>query len=361
VNIDLGSPVLDIAIGLSFVFFLLSVIASALGEGLAGIFNLRGKTLEEGLLGMIGYGQVVEELLDHDLVRTELDKKSRKGVCANTLKRDELKRKKNRQYERASSYMSAKTFAVAFAAVYKELRAKVAHDDAMPAPDERSDEQKAAAAARKEGLVRLEKQMRALIPEGAPSDQIPFTFSLERWFDTSMERVSGWYKRKSQIITLCLAIVVAVGCNASTLRIVERLDKEPSVRAAVVSAAEASTKEPCCGEETKEEKEAREEKEAEQKAKEKTQEEEGEMTDGAAEIKEAGSHLSEATKELDDLQLPLFWGPNTPSSTTDWLTAFFGWILTVIAISLGAPFWFDTLGKLSNLRSTGTKPGEKAK
>jgi hypothetical protein len=361
VNIDLGSPVLDIAIGLSFVFFLLSVITSALGEGFAGIFNLRGKTLEEGLLGMIGYGKVVEDLLDHDLVRTELDKKSRKGVCASTLRRDERKRKKNREYERASSYLSAKTFAVAFAAIYKELREKVAHDEATPAPDERTDDQKAAATARKQGLVSLEKQMLALMPSGASGDQIPFTFSLERWFDTSMERVSGWYKRKSQIITLCLAIVVAVGCNASTLRIVERLDKEPSVRAAVVSAAETSTKEPCCGEETKEEKKEQEEKEAEQKTNEETQRENGELTDGAAEIEEAGSHLSEATKKLDDLHLPLFWGPNTPSSATDWLTAFFGWILTVIAISLGAPFWFDTLGKLSNLRSTGPKPGEKEK
>ena len=72
-NIDLGSPILDVAIGLSFVFFLLSVIASAIGEGIASVFNLRGKTLEEGLKGMLKDPAAVTSLLEHDLVRTELD------------------------------------------------------------------------------------------------------------------------------------------------------------------------------------------------------------------------------------------------------------------------------------------------
>ena len=33
-----------------------------------------------------------------------------------------------------------------------------------------------------------------------------------------------------------------------------------------------------------------------------------------------------------------------------------GILLTTIAVSLGAPFWFDMLNKLVNLRSTGVKP-----
>ena len=33
-----------------------------------------------------------------------------------------------------------------------------------------------------------------------------------------------------------------------------------------------------------------------------------------------------------------------------------GWLLTAIAASLGAPFWFDLLGKLAKLRAAGTKP-----
>ena len=37
-----------------------------------------------------------------------------------------------------------------------------------------------------------------------------------------------------------------------------------------------------------------------------------------------------------------------------------GWLLTAIAVSLGAPFWFDTLNKFMNIRSSGTAPNEKA-
>ena len=33
-----------------------------------------------------------------------------------------------------------------------------------------------------------------------------------------------------------------------------------------------------------------------------------------------------------------------------------GYILTALAISLGAPFWFDLLKKLVNIRSAGNKP-----
>ncbi|MBK7407801.1 MAG: hypothetical protein IPJ40_06805 [Saprospirales bacterium] len=36
-----------------------------------------------------------------------------------------------------------------------------------------------------------------------------------------------------------------------------------------------------------------------------------------------------------------------------WLHKAFGWLVTAIAISLGAPFWFDMLRKMVNIRSSG--------
>ena len=38
------------------------------------------------------------------------------------------------------------------------------------------------------------------------------------------------------------------------------------------------------------------------------------------------------------------------------MLSLFGWLLTGVAITLGAPFWFDVLGKVSNLRASGIKP-----
>ena len=37
-----------------------------------------------------------------------------------------------------------------------------------------------------------------------------------------------------------------------------------------------------------------------------------------------------------------------------------GWIATGLAVSLGAPFWFDTLQKLFSFRGSGPKPAPAA-
>lgn len=36
-----------------------------------------------------------------------------------------------------------------------------------------------------------------------------------------------------------------------------------------------------------------------------------------------------------------------------WLQAIFGWLMTGVAVAMGAPFWFDILGKLINVRNAG--------
>jgi len=76
--------------------------------------------------------------------------------------------------------------------------------------------------------------------------------------------------------------------------------------------------------------------------------------------------------ELEALGLPIgwkleewpglhFWQP--VDFVTRWYPPFrlhfFGWLLTALAISLGAPFWFDLLNKFIVVRST-VKPKEKS-
>jgi hypothetical protein len=39
---------------------------------------------------------------------------------------------------------------------------------------------------------------------------------------------------------------------------------------------------------------------------------------------------------------------------------FFGWLVSGIAIAMGAPFWFDLMGKLVNVRNAGSKPPSSA-
>src|SRR5438093_7281408 len=45
--------IVDVVIGLSFLFFLMSIAASAVSEGIAGVFKLRARTLENGIVNLL--------------------------------------------------------------------------------------------------------------------------------------------------------------------------------------------------------------------------------------------------------------------------------------------------------------------
>src|SRR5215211_9020344 len=66
-----GSTVLDVAIGLVFVYLLLSLICSAITEGIARVFAMRSGTLKEGIRNLLsGPGDVdyAQKLYDHPLI-----------------------------------------------------------------------------------------------------------------------------------------------------------------------------------------------------------------------------------------------------------------------------------------------------
>lgn len=319
-NIDLGSPIIDVAIGLSFVFFLLSVIASAVSEFGAGLFNLRGKTLLKGIEGMLGDVDLAREVLEHPLVRTN----GRKEVRGELTKSEQESLSlwgRFRRLERKPSYVSASNFARALLSLTQ---------DKKPKDDKELEDSSAKFMWEQFDVLGVKN-----VEDSAKKDMA----KVEKWFDDSMERVGGWYKRYSQYLTIAIAIAVAVGLNANTLRIAERLDQEPATRAAVVAGAEKALEN---GRQTEEEK----------------AEEEGKTLTAQEQIKGAGESFAKATGEVTALKLPFLWGADNDPGTMSVLDNILGWLLTVIAISLGAPFWFDALGKLSNLRMAGKKPEE---
>ncbi len=55
--------------------------------------------------------------------------------------------------------------------------------------------------------------------------------------------------------------------------------------------------------------------------------------------------------------LPVGWSNvPCPETVVGWITRVFGWLATIIAVSLGAPFWFYVMNRLANLRAAGAKP-----
>jgi hypothetical protein len=146
--------------------------------------------------------------------------------------------------------------------------------------------------------------------------------NLEAWYDSAMDRVSGWYKRSTQWFLLCIGFVLAAGLNVNTLKIANTLYHDQTARALIVQRAKSS------------------------------------VTDANGK-----PGYADANQKLDDLNLPIGW-PQSLSGVKEelhgnWPSDLAGWFLTAFAVSIGAPFWFDTLNKLIVVRST-VKPHQKS-
>ncbi|MEO0844100.1 MAG: hypothetical protein AAF063_35250, partial [Cyanobacteria bacterium J06643_5] len=79
---------------------------------------------------------------------------------------------------------------------------------------------------------------------------------------------------------------------------------------------------------------------------------------------------SQTEEALSDISLPIGWTEVNvkqqvgiiPSQNAGF-SSFFrfaraipGWIISGIAIAMGAPFWFDLISKVTKVRNTGSKP-----
>ena len=165
----------------------------------------------------------------------------------------------------------------------------------------------------------------------AQGDAVLFRHNVEQWYDDQMERVSGWYRRRIQKVLWILAFLTAFMLNADSLQIAKRLWVEPSVRASLVSQAQTTT----------------------------TTNQDPSTTDPSAALNALpvplGWHL--ATADDDPQGFPLYWDRSWDRSMW-WslLSKLIGLTLTAVAISFGAPFWFDTLSKLARLRNGGAPP-----
>jgi hypothetical protein len=148
--------------------------------------------------------------------------------------------------------------------------------------------------------------------------------NLARAFDAMMDRVTGIYKRYLKWISLAVGIVLAVVMNADTIKVGTALWNDASLRAQMVETARSfKTPDAPAG---------------------------------------GNVNVSVVTKAIQDAEtdlrpLPVGW-PDTPKLTSfgAWVMKIVGLLLTGLALSLGAPFWFDLLSKFMNLRGAGTKP-----
>jgi len=271
-----NSTILDIAIGLAFTYLLLALICTTVNEWIAALLNTRGKMLEKGIAGLLqeqstGTSTLLAGFKAHPLIAA-------------------LQRKPGSP----PSYIAARTFALAVMDLITPQQ---------PGPINFADLEK--------GIDNLPpgcvKSALLAIIQNAHGDVGVAQARIQDWFNDAMDRVSGWYKRRSQLMNFVVALILTVSVNADTLAIGNKLWISPTLRQQLVASARTNSTEL-----------------------------KGPATAGLLQ-----SQLGELVGWHDDGKLS---------------THIPGWILTIIAVSLGAPFWFDTLNKIMSLRATGKAP-----
>jgi hypothetical protein len=291
------TPVINVAIGLVFCFAAVSLAASTVTEGLASLVKLRANTLVTGIQAMLNdpkFKGLALQLYQHALVHPQGDG----GISSNS-----------RWWTYGGpSYIRSENFATALVDVLQQTPGDLA-------------QMKASIAALPDPQIR---QLLEGIEARAAGDITKFQAQVVNWFDTSMDRVSGAYKRQAQLICFLVGLGLATAMNVDATRVVSTLWANPSLARALATKAE-----------------------------------------------QAQMNRDDVNKIMDQLQeLPVGPGLLKPCEPAALFCVgqtgisgynLLGWLITAVASVFGAPFWFDMLGKLVQLRGAGPKPGEDKK
>jgi hypothetical protein len=179
----------------------------------------------------------------------------------------------------------------------------------------------------------LKDSLSAMIVHAA-GDLDTLSASVEKWFNNSMDRASGYYKRFANNFMLTFGIAAALIGNIDTVAIAIFLWNNPAQRSAVVEQAQKYSSSSTAGSSG-----------ADTAA----------VPVSATPASDSAQSLGEvrsAVAQVKALPIPVGW----PGATRWSWTALIGWTVTALAVSLGAPFWFDLLQKFLNIRNAGPPP-----
>ena len=159
-----------------------------------------------------------------------------------------------------------------------------------------------------------------------------FKSEVQIWFDRSMDRATGVYKRNAKGVAFLIGFGIALAINADTLHIVSRLMTDSILRDALVKKAEVTANIDC------------------------PSGQKDQSTDGQLECLR--------TQVNQSIPLPIGRDAVNLKQQTEeskgWffppLRPLLGWLISGFAISMGAAFWFELLGKFINIRNSGSRP-----
>lgn len=303
-----GSQVLEVMIGLLLIYLALSVACSGIKEVIASVFALRSKTLEAAIRNMLqdADSQVAQKIFEHPLIA---------GTAAPGKK--------------MPSYISSRNFALALFDIIapasdttqpltiQELRAGIAN---LPG-------------------TKLRKTLLGFV-DAAQGNLESAQQMIEHWFDDTMERVSGWYKRTAQKLIFAAGFVLCLALNADTFQIAKELWSDETLRSATVAQATEYVRQ---GKSS------------------------STAPDSSSNCAKTGDRsLSCEIRDVSDKirsaeLVPLGWGQGASlrGSIVSWPAGplkLLGILTSSFAVLMGAPFWFDLVNNVINLRISGDPP-----
>jgi len=233
-----NSIVLEVVIGLVFIFLLYSLLATTVCELIASALGLRAKNLTRAIRRMLDDSPVKRKNVFNDLL--ELSNAFIYRVTfflsyflpfikdAGLLLKD--KKLSDKFYENPKiKYLSA-TYAYSkpsyisgnnFADALTDLLQGAASSDSGMATIEKN---------LTDNLLGIDKETHTQVLsyfKQSAGDIEKFKAYLEKWFDETMERITGWYKRKTQLMIFCIGWIIAISFNVDTIEIVKNLSKDP--------------------------------------------------------------------------------------------------------------------------------------
>lgn len=319
---------INVAIGLFFIYLLLSLLISEIQEFLASsIFDWRAKNLYRSIQFILG-DSATELLYQYPLIKSWKDYKQR--VNKNSV---------------GPSYIPNSTFALALISVIIEKSGVQPEINSLTIDDFilaiNSEEIKQFFDPDQIKLFKI-LALKTKNKAGDIPDIEPLETAISDWFQQSMIRASGVYKRQVKMITLTIGFLVAMGLNADTLNITNRLFQEPVLQENISQSIDIVL-----------------------------------TNNPNSPLNNCLNSDAEFTKNCQDLtenflysylfdfsSLPLGWDQSNLNQqfnsgeniVIQLFKVIMGWGLTAIAISMGSSFWFDLLNKLINVRNTGSKP-----
>ena len=368
-----SSGIIDLAIGLTFVFGVTAALGSVFTELVARLVGLRGAYLLTGLRELVDGSQAsvslssvgtdygnMKNLMQGDALAPPPPSAtgallggpilSSQGVVGDLSTRDlslapgragrlpttsagRAPWSAWRQRRSLPSYISSRSFAEA---VIDLVVPDAAGHTTMTAIEQ--------------NIVKLPPSMSTLqtslqaLAKNANNDVGSFRDAVENWYDDHMDRVSGWYKRHTAKITLAVGTILVVLLNVNALTIGRTLYTQSTVSRALSTVAARAASCPA------------------------SQTQQGCLSALQGELSAAAS-----------AGLPIGWGTvrdcTEPHAVCNWLDqrgifsrqgnsgwqlvlVLVGFLIAIIALVPGARFWFGLLSKLGSLRSTGPKPAQ---